>query len=102
MIGNSNDETNFQHKLLLANTQVSRICKAFANGSSANIKFSKSQLHEIEQSGRFLGRLLGPILKTGLPLIGNVLTPLVKSVSIPLGLSATASAIDAAIQKQIF
>ena len=32
MIGNSNDETNFPHQLLLTDTQVSKICKAFANG----------------------------------------------------------------------
>ena len=38
---NSNDEINFQHKLLLTNTQVSKICKAFANGS-ANMKFAKA------------------------------------------------------------
>ena len=41
LIGNSNDETNFPHKLLLTNTQVSNVRKAFANGSSANIKFQK-------------------------------------------------------------
>ena len=41
LIGNPNDETNFIHKLLLNDTQVSKICKAFANGSSANIKYSK-------------------------------------------------------------
>ena len=39
LIGNSNDETNFPDKLLLTNTQVSKIGKAFANDSSANIKF---------------------------------------------------------------
>ena len=50
-------------------TQVSKLCKAFANDSSANIKLSKTQLHKIGQSGGFLGRLLGPLLKTGLPLI---------------------------------
>ena len=44
VVGNSNDETNFAQKLLLTNTQILRICKAFANGSSANIKFSKTQL----------------------------------------------------------
>ena len=49
------------------------------------------------QLTRFLGKLLGPIIKTGLPLIGNVLKPLGKSV-----LVALASAIDAAIQKKIF
>ena len=48
VISNSNDdETNFTHKLLLTNTQVSMICKAFANGSSANIKFSKIQLYKV-------------------------------------------------------
>ena len=41
VVGNSNDETNFPHKLLLTNTQVSRICKAFLNGSSANKNFQK-------------------------------------------------------------
>ena len=51
-----NDENNFPHKLLLTNTQVSKFCKAFANNSLANIKWSKSQFHEIEQSGGFLGR----------------------------------------------
>ena len=44
LIGNCNDETNFPHKLLLTHTQVSKIRKAFANGSLANIKFSKTQL----------------------------------------------------------
>ena len=56
-IGSSNDETNFPHKLLLTYTQVSKICKDFANGSSANTKLSKSQLSKIEQSGRFIFRV---------------------------------------------
>ena len=41
LIGNSNDETNFPHKLLLTDTQASKICKALSNGSSANINFQK-------------------------------------------------------------
>ena len=41
VIGNSNDDTNFPHKYVVTNTQVSRICQAFANNSSANIKLSK-------------------------------------------------------------
>ena len=52
-------------------------------------------------SGGFLGKLLGPLLKTGLPLIKNVITPLAKSVLIPLGLTAAASATDAGIHKNI-
>ena len=66
------------------------------------MKLSKTQLYKIGQSGGFLGRLLGPLLKTGLPLIGNVLKPLAKSVLIPLGLTAAASATDAAIHKKMF
>ena len=44
--------------------------------------------------GGFLGRLLGPLLKTGLLLIKNVINSLANSVLIPLGLTATASAAD--------
>ena len=69
---------------------------------SANIKLSKSQVHKIGQSGRFLGRILGPLLKTGLPLIGSVLEPLSKIVLIPLELTASASATDTAIHKKMF
>ena len=100
--GDSNDKNNFLHKLLLTNTQVSKLCKICTNGSSANTKLSKTQLHKIGQSGEFLGRLSGPILKTGLPLLGNVLKPLAKSVVIPLGLTGVASATDAAIHKKLF
>ena len=57
-------------------------------------------MHKIGQSGGFLGRLLGPLLKTGLPLMKNVLKPLAKSVLIPLGLTAPAYATDATIHKK--
>ena len=92
------------HKLLLTNTQVSRLRKAFANDSSANIKLSKTHLHKIGNSGGFLGRLLGSLLKTGFSLIGNVLKPLAKSVLISLGLTAAAAAAatGAAIHKKMF
>ena len=102
VVGDSNDKNNFQHKLLLINIQVSKLHKTFANGSSANIKVSKTQVHKIGQSGGFLGRPLGPLLKTGLPLIGNVLKPLAKRVLILLGLTAAASATDPAIHKKVF
>ena len=72
------------------------------NNFLANIKLSKTQLNKIVQSGEFLGRLLGPLLKTKLSLIGNVLKPLAKSVLIPLRLTAAASATDAAIHKKMF
>ena len=53
------------------------------------------------QSGGFVGRLLGPLLKAGLPLIKNVIKQLAKSVLIPLGLAAAASAADAGIHTKI-
>ena len=95
-----NHETNFPHKLLSTNRQVSNLRKAFANKSSTDIKLSKTQISKMIQSGGFLGRLLGPLLKTGLPLIKNVIKPLAKSVLIPLGLTAAASAADAGIHKK--
>ena len=79
-----------------------RLRKVFANGSPTNIKLSKIQLHKIGQSGGFLGRRLGPLLKTGLPLVGNVPKPSAKSVLIPLVLPAAASVRDATIHNKMF
>ena len=100
MTDNSKNETNFPHELLLINTQILRLGKAFVNGYSANIELSKTQFHKTEQSGRVLGRLLGPLLKPGLLLMKNVRKPLAKSILIPLELTAEASATDAANQKK--
>ena len=66
IMGNSDDQTNFPHKLLLTNRQVANVCKSFANHTSSDIKLSKAQLTKI-QKGRFL-RFLAPLLKSGLPL----------------------------------
>ena len=98
MIGD--DQTNFPHKLLLTNRQVSNFHKAFADKSSTGIKLSKTQISKMIQSGGFLGRLLGPLLKTGLPLIKNGNKSLAKKVLIPLELIAAASAADAGIHKK--
>ena len=95
------DKTNFPHKLLITNRQVKNLCKAFANRSSIDIKLSKTKLSKMIQSGGFLGRLLDPLIKTGLPLIKNVIKPLAKKVLIPLGLTAAASGADAEIHKKI-
>ena len=97
MIGDN--ETNFLHKLT-SNRQVSNLRKAFSNHLSTNIKLSKTQLSKMIQSGGFLGRLLRPLLKTGLPLIKNVIKPLGKSVLIPLGLTAAASETDTGTHKK--
>ena len=77
MIGKN--EINFPHELLLTDRRVSILRKSFANNSSIDIKLSKSQLSKIIQSRGFLSRLLGPLLKTVLPLIKNVIKPLAKS-----------------------
>ena len=89
---------SFLHKLLLTNTSL----KAFANKSPVNIKQLKTQLHNIGQSRGYLGKNLGRLLKTGLPLAGNVLKPLAKNVLIPLGLIAAPSATDVAIHKTVW
>ena len=102
VVGDSNDENKFPHKFLLTNTQVLKTRKAFANGSSANTKLSKTHLLKIGESGGFLGRLLGPLLKTGSLFLGNILKPLAQSVLLPLGLTAAAAAAtDAAIHKKM-
>ena len=100
----SKDEHNFPRQLLLTNIQALRLRKAFANGSSANIKLSKTQLHKKGQLGGCLGILLGSLLKSGLHLMKDILKPLAKSVLIPLELTAAASATNAAItaRKTIF
>ena len=63
MIGKSDDGTNFPHKLLLTNRQVANLHKDFANHTSTDFKFSKTQLSKMIQLGGFLGRRLGPLLK---------------------------------------
>ena len=93
MVSNSNDNTEFPHKLLLSNRQVTNIRKAFANHSSIDIKLSKTQLSKMIQSGGFLGNLVG---KLAGPLM-KVVMPLAKNVLAPLGLSAAMSAIDGSI-----
>ena len=101
MIGNCVDKTNFPHELFLTTRQVANICKTFGNNSSTDTKLSKAQLSKLIQEVGFLSRLLGRLLKTGLPLIKNVIKPLTKSILIPLGLTAAASAADAATHKKI-
>ena len=94
IIGNSDDETNFPHKLLLTNRQVPNLRKAFANHASTDIKLSKAKLTKMPKSG-FL-KLLASLLKSGLPLLKSVIKPLGM-----LGLTAAASATDTAINRNI-
>ena len=94
MIGNSNDEANFLHKLLLTNRQVANLRKTFSNHASTGIKLSKAQLTEMQKGG-FL-RFLTPLFKSALPLVKSV----IKSLGM-LCLTAAASATDAAINKKV-
>ena len=64
---------------------------------ATDIKLSKAQKSKIIQSGGFLGKYLGPLLKNGLPLLKLVIKPLGL-----LGLTAASSAIDAGVQKNIW
>ena len=95
---NGND---LPHELLLTTRQKTKLRNAFNNNMSTDLKLSKAQISKIIQSGGYLGRLVGPLLKTRLPLIKNVIKPLAKSVLILLGLTAAASAADAGIHKKI-
>ena len=89
----------------LSNSQLNKLKSAIKNETevvfSTNIKLSKTQLSKMIQWGGFLGRLLGPLLKTGSPLIKNAIKPLAKNVLIPLGLTAAASAADVGINQKI-
>ena len=101
MIGNSDDESNFPHKLLITDRQVSHFLNTFLNNSSIDIKLPKTELSKMIGVGGFLGRLLGPLLKTGLLLIKSVIEPLEKGVLILLGITAASSAANAGIHKHI-
>ena len=101
MVGNSDDKTNFLHNLLITNRQVANLRKSFAKNSSNDIKLSKTQLSKMLQLGGFIRILLAPLLKTGLPLIKNVIKSLDKSILIPLGSTAAPSAADAGIHKKV-
>ena len=61
--------SNLPHELLLTTRQTTKQINTVENNISTNIKLSKAQISKIIQSGGFLAKLLGPLLKTGLPLI---------------------------------
>ena len=93
MIGNSYDEANFPHELLLTNRQITATRKAFTGHASTDIKLSKAQLTKMQKGG-FL-RFLVLLLKSELPLLKSVIKPLGM-----LGLTVAGSATDAAINKK--
>ena len=90
-------QISLPHELLLTTRQTTKLRNAIENNMSTDIKLSKAQISKIIQSGTFLSKLLGPLLKTGLPLLKSVIKPLSL-----LGLPAASSAIDAGVQKKIY
>ena len=88
---------NLPHKLFLTQKQITKLRKNIENNLQTDIKLSKAQISKIIQSGRFLGKILGPLLKTGLPLLKSIIKPLGF-----LGLTVASSAIDAGVQKNIY
>ena len=88
---------NLPHELLLITRQTTKLRNSIENNMSTDIKLSKVQISKISQSGGFLGKILGPLLKAGLSLLKSVIKPLGL-----LGLTAASSAIDAGVQKKIY
>ena len=86
---------NLPHELLLTTRQTTELRNAIENNLQTDIKLSKAQISKIIQSGGFFGKTLGPLLKTGLPLLKLVIKPLGL-----LGLTAASSAIDPGVQKR--
>ena len=91
------NRNDLPHELLLTTTQTTKVRNAIENNMPTDIKLSKAPISKIIQSGEFLGKILGPLLKTGLPLLKSVTKPLGL-----LGLTAASSAIDAGVQKKIY
>ena len=86
---------NLLHELLLITTQTTKLRNAIENNLQTDIKLNKAQISKIIQAGGFLGKVLGLLLKTGLPLLKSVIKPLRL-----LGLTAASSAIDAGVKKK--
>ena len=88
---------NLPHELVLTIRQTTKLRNAIENNLQTDTKLSKGQIFKIIQSGGFLGKILGPLLKTGLPLLKSIIKPLGL-----LGLTAASSAIDADVQQKIY
>ena len=91
---------NLHHELLLTTIQTTKLRNTIENNMSTDIKLPKVQISKIIQSAGFLGKLLGPLLKAGLPLLKNVIKPLAKSFLIPLELTAAVSGAELEYKKK--
>ena len=100
MIDKYNDEINFPHNLLLIDKRSANICKVFTY-SWANMKLSKTQISKTIQRDWILGSILGLLIRIGLPLMKNVLTPLAKSMLVLFVSKTAASPADVGIHQNI-
>ena len=82
--------------MLLTTRQTTELRNAIENNMAIDMKLNKAQISKIIQSGGFLDKLLGPLLKTELPLLKSV----IKRLGL-LGLTAASSAIDAGVKKKL-
>ena len=97
MIARMFNGNNLPHELFLTQRQTAKLRNANEDNLQTDIKLSKVQISKIIQSGGFLGKSFGPLLKTRLPLLKSLIKPLGL-----LGLTAASSAIDAGVQKKIY
>ena len=88
---------NLPHELFLTQRQITKLRNNIENNLQTDIKLSKAQIPKIIQSGGFLGKLLGPLLKTRFSLLKSVIKPFGL-----LALIASSSAIDVGVQKKIY
>ena len=95
------NRNDLPHELLLTTKQKTKLRNSFNNNMPTEIKLSKAQISKIIQPGGFLGRLLGPLQKTGLSLIKIVIKLLAKIALIPLRVTAAVAAADARIPQKI-
>ena len=86
------------HELFLTQTQINKLRENVENNISTDIKLSKSQINKLIKEGGALGSILGRLL----PKLINPAISLGKNILAPLGLSATMSPTDAAIQKKMY
>ena len=88
------DGNDLPHELLFTTKRKTKLRNAFNNNMSTDLKFSRTQISKIIQSGGFLGSLLSKLPGS----VMKVVIPLAKNVLAPSGITAAASAIDAGIQ----
>ena len=88
---------NLPHELFLTQRQITKLRNSIENNLQTDIKLSKAQISKLIQPGGFLGKIIGPLSKTRLPLLKSVIKPLGL-----LGLTAASLGIDAGVQKKIY